>query len=129
MALLSSYSSSGSLLPAKPARKARKSLEDILSTFKPIKSVSYTPFQIEPYREPEALLPSTFPTNLYLFDYFSLLFTPDIFCTITTITNRYANIQRIKIVDQNIREQSDLLTEELYVVIRILIYIGVYYKP
>ena len=81
--------------PATSQRKAR-SLEDILLEFRSIDQVVYEPFQAEqPKRPATAHLPLTFPTQAHLYDYFTLFFTPDLFQSITTNTNQYANIQRI----------------------------------
>lgn len=44
-------------------------------------------------------------------------------------TNRYTNIQRIHIVDEGLREWSDLLVEELYVFTGAIIYMGIYKEP
>jgi hypothetical protein len=44
-------------------------------------------------------------------------------------TNRYANKQRMIIVDKGLREWLDLLIEELYIFIRVIIYIGVHKEP
>lgn len=130
MAYFSSDSSSEATnQPAKPNRPKARSLEDILNEFGPIKAVSYTPFQIEQSRPANALLPSTFPTQPHPYDYFKLFFTPDLFRTITTNTNRYANIQRIHMADEGVREWSDLLVEELYVFIGVIIYMGIHTEP
>jgi hypothetical protein len=115
--------------PAKPNRHKTRSLEDILHEFGPITEVSYTSFQTEQRRPAQALLPSTFPTQPHPYDYFTLFFTPNLFQTITTNTNRYANIQRMHEADKGAREWSDLLVEELYVFIRAIIYIGVHKEP
>jgi hypothetical protein len=115
--------------PAKPKKAKSRSLKDILHEFRPIKEVSYTLFKIEQPRPTKALLPSTFPTQPHLYDYFTLFFTPDRFRTITTNTNRYTNIQRIQGADSGLREWSDLLIEELYVFIRAIIYIGIHKEP
>jgi hypothetical protein len=78
--------------PAKPNRRKSQSLEDILLEFEPISNVSYKRFETKPRRVATALLPATFPTiNPYPYDYFALFFTSDLFCIITTNTNRYAD--------------------------------------
>jgi len=123
----SSYSCSSSS-PEPTGRKAQ-SLNDLLHEFGPIKGVSYTPFQPEQHQPAKALLPSTFPTEPHPFDYFTLFFTPSLFQTITTNTNRYANIQRIYADKEGLREWSNLLVEELYVFIGAIIYIGVHEEP
>jgi hypothetical protein len=127
----SSFDSStdSSLEPTnQPTKRKAQSLEDLLHEFGPIESVSYTPFQPKQHQPAKALLPLTFPTQPHLYDYFTLFFTPDLFCTITTNTNRYANIQRIYAVDKGLRKWSDLLIKELYVFISAIIYIGVHDK-
>ena len=114
----------------KPNRPRPQALEDILHEFGPIDQVLYTPFQTEdPPRSAQALLPPTFPTNPYPYDYFALFFTPDLFRTITTNTNRYGNIQRIHAVKEGLRECSDLLIKELYVFIGVIIYMGIHKEP
>jgi hypothetical protein len=122
----SSFDSSTNSSPEptnQPTKRKAQSLEDLLHEFGPIESVSYTPFQPEQHQPAKALLPSTFPTQPHPYDYFTLFFTPDLFCTITTNTNRYANIQRIYTVEEGLCEWSDLLVEELYVFIGTIIYI------
>jgi hypothetical protein len=94
-----------------------------------IEQVSYTPFKIEDQRPAIALLPSTFPLNPHPYDYFTLFFTPDLFRTITTNTNRYASIQRIQGIQEGIREWTNLLVEELYVFIGVIIYMGIHKEP
>jgi len=89
---------------AKPPKLKARSLEDILHEFGPIEGVSYTPFQTEQRRLTQALLPSTFPIQPSLYDYFTLFFTHDLFHTITINTNRYANIKRIDIANRGSRE-------------------------
>jgi Transposase IS4 len=107
-----------------------RALEDILHEFEPIEQVIYTPFQTEQPRRPAtALLPPTFPTDPHPFDYFTLFFTRDLFQTITTNTNRYTNKQRIHAVKEGMREWSDLLIEELYVFIGVIIYMGIHIEP
>jgi hypothetical protein len=85
----SSYSSPE--LTNQSTRKAQ-SLEDILHEFGSIQDVSYTPFKIEARRLAEALLPADFPANPHPYDYFAIFFTPNLFRTITTNINQYANI-------------------------------------
>jgi hypothetical protein len=63
------------------------------------------------------------------YDYFILFFTPNLFQTITTNTNRYANIKRIYTVEEGMRKWIDLLMEELHVFIGAIIYIGVHKEP
>jgi len=89
--------------PKQPKQKAL-SLEDLLRQLRPIKNVSYEPFKPEPRRKAEALLPTSFPRDPHPFDYFSLFFTHDLFRTITTNTNRYADIQRLRVAQERSRE-------------------------
>jgi hypothetical protein len=111
-----------------PPTKAH-SLEDILLQLGPITGVSFEPFQPEQPRQPaRAVLPPSFPQTSKPFDYFSLFFTPDLFRIITTNTNQYANIQRLH-KEEGIREWTDLLLEELYVFIGVIIYMGVHEEP
>ena len=128
-----SSSSDSSLEPTNQSTKSKKrkapSLEDILHEFGPINEVSYTPFQIEQLQSAKALLPSTFPTQPHPYDYFTLFLTNNLLRTITTNTNRYANIHRIQVADEGMREWSDLLMEELYVFIGVIIYMGVHKEP
>jgi len=112
-----------------PTKLKAQALEDILHEFGPIERVLYTPFQTEQPRPTQALLPATFPTQPHPYDYFALFFTPDLFQTITTNTNRYANMRRIHAIDEGLREWSDLLVKELYVFIRAIIYMGIHKEP
>jgi hypothetical protein len=75
------------------------------------------------------ILPTTFPIQPHPYDYFTLFFTPDLFRTITTNTNRYTTTQRLHAVEENQREWTDLLVEELYVFIGAIIYIEVHEEP
>ena len=122
----SDSSSASTNQPAKPNRRKARSLEDILHQFRPIERVSYEPFQPFQPRPAKALLPSTFPTQPHPYDYFTLFFTLNLFQIITTNTNRYANIQRIYIVEERLREWSDMFIEELHVFIGAIIYMGVH---
>jgi hypothetical protein len=86
--------------PTAPRQKAR-SLDDILAEFGSIDQVVFDPLQLEqPRRHAQALLPPTFSATSHPFDYFTLFFTPDLFRTITTNTNRYAATKRLH-VDSN----------------------------
>ena len=118
-----------SATPPPPPTKQKSSLEDILLKLGPITSVSYEPFQSEPKQPARPLLPPSFPRNPHPFDYFSLFFTYDVFQTITTNTNRYANIQRLQVAQERAREWTDLLVEELYVFLGTIIYMGVHEEP
>ena len=80
-----------------PNTQKTQSLQDIIDKFGPITSVYYKPFKCEPEQTARALLPPLFPRNAHQFDYFSLFFTHDILYTITTNTNRYANLQSLYI--------------------------------
>jgi hypothetical protein len=115
--------------PTQPNRQKAPSLEDILLELGPITGVSYEPFKCEPKQTAKALLPTSFPPKPHPFDYFSLFFTHNLFRTITTNTNRYANIQRLQTREERAREWTDLLVEELYVFISTIIYMGVHDEP
>jgi hypothetical protein len=115
--------------PEPKGLKNTQSLANILHKLGPITDVSYKPFQPEPNRAPRAILPPTFPPKPHPFDYFSLFFTRELFQTITTNTNRYANMQRMRIAEERAREWADLLLEELYVFLGAIIYMGIYNEP
>ena len=87
--------------PNPPKQKAQ-SLKDILHQFGPITDVHYKPFKCEPKQTARALLPSSFPQKPHPYDYFSLFFTHDLFRTITTNTNRYASIQRLRVPQERV---------------------------
>jgi hypothetical protein len=112
-----------------PTKQKARTLEDILHEFGPITSVSFQPFQAEPAQPARAVLPTSFPKKPHPFDYFTLFFTRDLFQTITINTNRYANVQRLKVAQEMAREWSNLLMEELYVFVSAIIYMGVYVEP
>ena len=103
-----SSSSDSSPEPINQSTKSKKrkapSLKDILHEFKPINEVSYTLFQIKQLQSVKALLPSTFPTQLHLYNYFTLFLINNLLRTITINTNRYTNIHRIQVADEGIRE-------------------------
>jgi hypothetical protein len=115
--------------PAQPKKQKTRSLEDILRSLGSYKDVSFAPFQPEPKQEARAILPLSFPKNPYPFDYFSLFFIPALFRTITTNTNRYATLQKIKVPQERAREWTDLLVEELYVFLGVVIYMGIHDEP
>ena len=115
--------------PTQPKKQTAQALQDILLKLGPITSVSYEPFQSEPKQSAKALLPPSFLRNPHPFDYFSLFFMYDLFQTITTNTNRYANIQRLQVAQERAREWRDLLVEELYVFLGTIIYMGVHEEP
>jgi hypothetical protein len=132
MADSSDYSSpcySGSSPSPQPAQRKSQVLEDILEKLGPVNKVSYTPFKIEPPQDPKPLLPGSFSSNPHPFDYFSLFFTPDLFKTITKNTNRCASIYRFQVQQERAREWSDVLVEEFYVFVGVILYMGVHYKP
>ena len=81
------------------------SLEDILRQLGPIKDVFFEPFQPEESIEARAVLPPSFPARPHPWDYFTLFFTPELFETITTNTNRYAGLQRMQVRQEFAREQ------------------------
>ena len=61
--------------PTRLPKECSQSLEDILYQFGPITSVSYELFQCkQPRQAAKAVLPTSFPLNPYLFDYFGLFF-------------------------------------------------------
>ena len=112
-----------------PTAQKSKALEDILLKLGPLTSVLYEPFKCEPQQTARALLPASLPPQPHPFDYFSLFFTRELFQTITTNTNRYASIQRLHIPKERGREWTDLLIEELYVFLGVIIYMGIHYEP
>jgi len=97
--------------PEPKGAKITQSLENILLKLGPITEVSFEPFQPEPKQPARAILPPTFPLppKRHPFDYFSLFFTPELFQTITTNTNRYASGQRLHIKEERAREWTDCL--------------------
>ena len=115
--------------PLQPTGRKSKVLEDIIEQLRPVTNVVYTHFECEPRQSAKALLPASFPSNPRPFDYFSLFFTPDIFKTITTNTNRYANLHRMRVQQERAREWSDLLLEELHTFIGAVIYMGIHHEP
>jgi hypothetical protein len=110
-------------------QKHSQLLENILLRLGPITDVYFEPFQPEPKQSARAILPPTFPSKPHPFDYFSLFFTPELFQTITTNTNRYASLQRLHIKGEWAREWADLLVEELHVFLGAIIYMGVHTEP
>ena len=86
--LSSDSSSEPTNQPSKLNGHKVQSLEDITHEFGPIGRVSYTPFQIEKPRPAKGLLPLTFPTQPYPYDYFTLFLILGLFRTVTTNTNR-----------------------------------------
>ena len=108
--------------PTQPKAPKARSLEDILLEFGPPTSVSYEPFQTEPQQAASACLPTSFPQKPCPFDYFSLFFTPDLIQTVTTNTNRYTSLQRLRTLDEQAHEWTDMLTDEFYTFLRAIIY-------
>ena len=100
----SPYYSDYSSPPPQPIERKSKVLKDILEKLGPIDKVLYTPFKIKPPQDPKPLLPSSFPSNPHLFDYFSLFFTPNLFKTITRNTNQYASIYRFQVQQERAQE-------------------------
>ena len=117
------------VLPPSNTTQKPQSLEEILQKVGSITNVSYTPFQPEPKRIAQALLPTSFPPKPHPFDYFSLFFTYELFQTITANTNKYANIQRLHKGEASIREWALLVVEELYIFIDTIIYMGIHKEP
>jgi hypothetical protein len=72
-------------------------LDQILSQFEPLENVVFEPFQVEPKRAAQPLLPPTFSATSHPFDYFTLFFTHDIFELITRHTNQYAATRQMQI--------------------------------
>ncbi len=114
--------------PTKPLKKTR-SLNEILHLLGLITNVKFDPFKPEPKQVVRAVLSSSFPKNAHPFNYFSLFFILDLFLTITTNTNRYANTQKIRVLQERVRDWLDLLIEELYVFLGVIIYMGVHKEP
>ncbi len=69
----SNSSSKPTSQPIKPNKHKSQALKDILHKFRPIKRVSYTPFQTKELQPIKALLPSTFPTQPHLYNYYKYL--------------------------------------------------------
>ena len=116
--------------PPESASKKARTLEDILAEFDAIDQVIFDPIKLEQHRDAQPLLLPTFSaTSSHLFDYFTLFFTHDLFKTITANTNRYAAIQRIHAGEEGVREWTDLLVDELYVFIGVIIYMGIHEEP
>jgi hypothetical protein len=111
-----------------PTQHKERSLQEILDEFSPLIDIMYEPVKVEDYREAYARLPPTFMEHFHLYNYFALFFTPNLFNLITKNTNEYTAIHRTN-VEEGQREWTDLLIEELYVFISVIIYIGVYDEP
>ncbi|KAE9364194.1 hypothetical protein N431DRAFT_496766 [Stipitochalara longipes BDJ] len=94
---MSDYSDTSSS-PEPDSAQLPAGLQEILYRLRPITGVSYNPFKYEPKQPAKALLPTSFLLKKrHPFDYFSLFFTPNLFHTITTNTNRYASLQQIQV--------------------------------
>jgi Transposase IS4 len=115
-------------MDSKATTKGR-TLDDIVAEFGPINQVVFEPVQLEPSTPARALLPHQFLATSHPFNYFTLFFTPELFSTITKNTNRYAAIQRMQAIAERQREWNDLITEELYVFIGAIIYMGIHTEP
>jgi hypothetical protein len=116
------------LIADKMDNKAQ-SLEDILHYLGPTTNVSFEPFQPEPQQPAKALLPLSFPSKPYLFDYFSLFFTHDLLRTIPTNKNRYATIGKLQVPQERGRKWTNMLVKELYVFLGTIIYMGIRQEP
>jgi hypothetical protein len=113
-----------------PAKKTKlEALEAILDEFGPITDVSFDPFICEPPQPAKATLPPNFPSTAGPYDYFTLFFTPALLQIITSNTNQYANLQRMRVKQERAREWRDLILEELFVFIGVLIYMGIHEEP
>ena len=81
-----------------PAKKTKsETLEAILDEFGPSKDVVFEPFECEPPQPAKATIPPNFPLTAGLYDYFTLFFTPTLLRIITSNTNQYANLQRLRV--------------------------------
>jgi hypothetical protein len=98
--IISDSSSLPSSLQGLQGQKHSQLLEDILLRLGPITDIYFEPFQPEPKQSVRAILPPTFPSKPYPFDYFSLFFTSELFQTITINTNQYASLQRLYIKEE-----------------------------
>lgn len=113
-----------------PKKKAKPpSLQEILDEFGPITSVTFDPFKCEPPRLATATLPPSFPVSAHPFDYFTLFFTPALLQIITSNTNHYANLQRMRVKQERAREWHNIVPEEIYVFLGVLIHIGIHKEP
>jgi hypothetical protein len=84
--------------PTQPNKKKTRSFDEILRDIRLIGDIKFSPFQPKAKQQARAVLPSFFPKNPHLFDYFSLFFTLDLLQTITTNTNRYASLQKLHVL-------------------------------
>ncbi|PVH67788.1 hypothetical protein DL98DRAFT_523135, partial [Cadophora sp. DSE1049] len=91
-----------------PVKKAKlEAIEATLDEFGPIKDVSFEPFECETSQPAKATLPPDFPTTAKPYDYFTLFFTPALLA----------------------RQWRELLMEELFVFIGVLVYMGIHEEP
>jgi hypothetical protein len=111
-----------------PTQRKEHSLQEILDEFSPLIDITYEPVKVEDHREAYTRLPPTFTEHSHLYNYFALFFIPNLFNLITKNTNKYAAIHRTNI-EEGQREWTNLLIEELYVFISVIIYIRVYNEP
>ena len=81
-------------VPKQPTQRKARSLQQILDEFSPLTDIIYEPVKIEDYREVYPLLLPTFTEHSYLYDYFALFFTSNLFHLITKNTNQYIAIYR-----------------------------------
>jgi hypothetical protein len=103
-------------------------LSEILAQFQPLDQVIFEPMQLELPQVARALLPASFSIQSHPFDYFILFFTHTLLELITKHTNRYAAIQRIQGEGRQ-REWYNLVVEELYMFIGVIIYMGIHEEP
>jgi hypothetical protein len=68
-------------------QRKEHSLQEILDEFSPLIDITYKPVKVEDYREAYAHLLPTFIEYSYLYNYFALFFTPNLFNLITKNTN------------------------------------------
>ena len=123
-------------LPSKESSKTKKrqktsdKITQLIADFRDLELLKYTLFQPEPDRPTQAILPLDFPTSPLLqpIDYFNLFFTPDLFDIITRNTNMYISYERLK-NEERTQEQTPLISSELRVFIKALIYIGIHIVP
>jgi len=122
-------SDSEAVQPTQKKRKKIPTLSEILDDFGPITGVDFEPFKCEAPRSATAILPPDFSPSSKPFDYFALFFTHTLLQNITTNTNRYADLQRMRVKKERARQWRPLVVEELYVFIGALIYMGVHEEP
>jgi hypothetical protein len=64
-------------------------LVNLIQEFEDLKSIKFNLFILEKGYPIKALLPSLFPLNLILYNYFSLLFPPNLYNIIARNINKY----------------------------------------